>query len=236
MEELLELTDTLCGMHINTAAQNAINLADKSGKSVHFKFNDIDVLVSPNEIVGSVVARWDTDREAACQAWINSDEYKEREIRWAAEAKAERERVMIETAQTEVELREAKVPWPKTSKQLQDYIDSLLSRTHDYGTCVYAMSMAAEAAFNYVSGQLGVTGFQASCADMDFLRRTRGIKGPWMILKGEDALYPQYDLHEKVEKMLEEAKSWLKEQALERLQNTTFAHPNVLEHWKKLSK
>jgi len=237
MEEILELSDNevLAGSHINDACEKAVALAGKRNKPVHFKFNDVDVMVQPGELPADVIARWDADREAAHQAWINSDEYKQQEARREAEAKTERERVMIETASTEKEMCEAKVPWPRTEKQLLEYIKSLVEREHDYGTCVYAMSMAAEAAFNYVSHCLGVTGFQASCADMDFLRRTRSIKGPWMIIKGEDALYPQYDLHAKVNEMLEESGPWLKEQATAKLVENLTAHPDVIKHWKRLA-
>ena len=76
---------------------------------------------------------------------------------------------------TEQEMRDTEVPRANTIGELSDYIESLVQQEHDYGTCVYAMSMAATAAFNYVARRLGVTGFQASCADMDVLRRTRRI-------------------------------------------------------------
>src|SRR5690606_31751241 len=88
----------------------------------------------------------------------------------------------------EAQMRAAEVPWPETMDELTAYIEGLVEREHDYGTCVYAMSMAAVAAFQHVAKRLGVTGFQASCADMDVLRRTRNLDGPFMLVKGEDAL------------------------------------------------
>lgn len=95
-----------------------------------------------------------------------------------------------ETA-TEQELRDAELPKIESIEQLGSFINTLAERGHDYGTCVYAMSLAATAAFYYISGKLGVTGFQASCADMDILKRTRGWK--WgRILDYENLLYPQY--------------------------------------------
>jgi hypothetical protein len=97
---------------------------------------------------------------------------------------------MVEAAQTEQQMRDAKVPWPLTKEQLVEYVESLATRTHDYGTCVYAMSMAAQAAFNYVSRMLGVTGFQASCADLDFIRRTRSMDGPFMLIKASGRPLP----------------------------------------------
>lgn len=137
--------------------------------------------------------------------------------------------------QTEKEMREAKVPTFETPKELNQYIDSLVFRDHDYGTCVYAMSMAATAAFNYVASRLGVTGFQASCADLDIIRRTRNIQGPFMLLQARDALYPQYDLHSKVDDMLDGARMWLAAEAGKNLKEAyDYVHPDVLAHWKTL--
>jgi hypothetical protein len=93
---------------------------------------------------------------------------------------------------TEQELRETEVGYPKSKEELMEYIDSLLNRTHDYGTCVYAMSMSAVAAFNYIAHCIGATGFQASCADLDILRRTRHIE-IFRLIDYENFLYPQYE-------------------------------------------
>jgi hypothetical protein len=238
MGEVLELEEreVVVGNHINDVCTKAITLADASSKPVHFKFNDTDITIQPGELVDDVVARWDTDREAAYQTLINSDEYKQRQVQREAEEKAAREAHMTEPAQTEEEMREAKVPWPKTLAQLAEYIGSLVNRSHDYGTCVYAMSMAAEAAFNYVAGKDGTTGFQASCADLDIIRRTRNIKGPFMLIKGEDMLYPQYNLFDKLTESIEKWKPWAKEQAVKKLAESPNAHPNVIAHWKSLAK
>lgn len=137
----------------------------------------------------------------------------------------------------ENEMRNADVPTPKSAKELSKYIDDLVKRQHDYGTCVYAISMAATAAFNYVASQLGVTGFQASCADMDILRRTRSLNGPFMILDGSQALYPQYDLEGKVREWLrtDDFKKYLAEEARKKLAETDGASPMVAAHWRRLA-
>lgn len=137
---------------------------------------------------------------------------------------------------TEQEMLESVAPWPGTIEELSGYIDSLVGQPHDYGTCVYAMSLAATAAFQYVAKRLGCTGFQASLADLDIVRRTRSIKGPFIILKAEDMTYPQYDLQERLAKFMEQSKPWVVEQAKERLKEPIdYAHPNVVNHWKKLA-
>jgi len=144
---------------------------------------------------------------------------------------------MKESAKTEKEMREVEEPWPKSKEELYEYIDSLVYREHDYGTCCYAMSLAAVATFNYVAGALGVTGFQASCADLDILRRTRSMNGPFIILKAEDMVYPQYDLPERLQEFMRDSASWVKKEAEKKLaEGSEFVHPNVLSHWKELVK
>lgn len=137
--------------------------------------------------------------------------------------------------QDEAGMREATVPTLKSPEELAAYIAALVNREHDYGTCVYAMSMAATAAFNHAASRLGVTGFQASCADMDVLRRTRGLKGPFMLVNGEDALYPQYDLPAKVHGFVAEIAPWLAEQAKSMLDEGRDAAPHVRAHWERLA-
>ncbi len=228
----------LPGETITTAAHKALELLATYGEQnveVVFTFNDTKVVVTKGDSPVSIVARWKSDMKAAHEAYINSQEYKDREAKHVEDDKRERAAVMVETATTEAQMRDAKVPWPKTEKQLMEYIGSLVNRDHDYGTAVYAISMAATAAFNYVCGAEGCTGFQASCADMDVLRRTRLIDGPFMIIKGEDALYPQYDLPGKLDEALDKWKPWFKEEAAKKLAENAGAHPAVIEHWKKLA-
>ena len=139
----------------------------------------------------------------------------------------------------EAELRDANVPWPTTQDELQAYIGALVNRPHDYGTCVYAMSMAATAAFYYASHKLGVTGFQASCADMDFIRRTRSIKGGFRLVKYENLLYPQYCDNEHFpswQELMRNNAQWLKDEAVKLLAERKEVAPAVAEHWHMLSK
>lgn len=135
----------------------------------------------------------------------------------------------------EQEMRNSEVPTFATSESLRDYIKNLVDQEHDYGTCVYAMSMAAVAAYNYVAKQLGVTGFQASAADLDIIRRNRHMDGPFLLVDGHDALFPQYDLRQKLDDFLENIKPWLKEQAIEKLAEVEAAHPEVVAHWERLA-
>lgn len=136
---------------------------------------------------------------------------------------------------TEQELREATVPWFDTIDELVAYIKSLTEREHDYGTAVYATSMAAVAAFQFAARKGGITGFQASCADMDVLRRTRHMNGPFMLIRGEDALYPQYNVAGKVAEFLADIRPWLATEAANKLTSTHEVHPDVRAHWLALA-
>jgi hypothetical protein len=136
-------------------------------------------------------------------------------------------------AATEEQMRDSEAPSPKTPEELAAYITGLVDRPHDYGTCVYAMSLAATAAFNYVAGKLGVTGFQASCADMDIIRRTRHMRMGFILLK--QAPYPQYDLRGRVEDWIEKSEPELAKEAARLLIENPRAHPLMIEHWRRLA-
>ena len=137
----------------------------------------------------------------------------------------------------EKELREYKQGFPESIEELNQIITDLTEREHEYGTCVYAMSIAAEAAFKFISHKLGATGFQASCADLDFLRRIRGMKHGFCVLDYENLLYPQYmDKFDKnYEDYVLENQPKLKERAIAKLKESPQAHESVLAHWKKLA-
>jgi len=139
------------------------------------------------------------------------------------------------TTHDEKSMREEKPPQIDSLEALMAYIKSKVEGDHDYGTCCYAMSLAATAAFDFVAGKLGVTGFQAGCASLDVLRRIKHLEGPFMIVDGSNALYPQYDLHAKLGEALEKWKPWLKEQAAKKLKESRNAAPGVIEHWKMLA-
>lgn len=134
-------------------------------------------------------------------------------------------------------MRKMKVPKINDINDLTKYISGLLCGKHNYGTCVYAMSMASVAVFNYMAHKLGVTGFQASCAELDILRRTRLLEDGFMLIDYNKLLYPQYlnsehfpsydDLiNDNIEHLSKRAKISLK-------QNRT-AHPDVIRHWEYL--
>lgn len=143
---------------------------------------------------------------------------------------------------TELEMREQEVPWPKTKEELCDYIDKMTEEGErysemgeGYGKAVYVMSMIATAAFNLASHIVGASGFQASCADMDFLRRTRRMKNGFRIIDYQNLLYPQYEPEiPGFWKLIEENKERLKEEAKKLLSEEREAD-EVRRHWEKIA-
>lgn len=226
------------GQHIYDALRAAEEVADAKREAVSFEFNGQTHTVEPFEGEASWKAR---AASVAGYPILTAEET-------AAEAKADLERMTRESAEaiatakvpTEKDMRDATVPWLKTADELRDYITALAERPHDYGTCVYAMSMAAEAAKNYVAGKLGVSGFQAGAADMDFLRRARGMKHGFRLFDYANLLYPQYwdDEQRYVWQAAlrePETRKRFAEEAARLLRESPNAAPRVRAHWETLA-
>lgn len=202
-----------------------------------FSFNDWEFETIEGEMLGDARQRFKeqhdvdvlTRQQMADKAGKDLDDMHTRQAAAISEAKV----------MTETEMRDLQAPTPQTIYALDAFITELVDRPHDYGTCVYAMSLAATAALNYVANKLGVSGFQASCADMDILRRTRGFD--WgRIISYENLLYPQYcdDEHfPSWRTMLNDAdiRTELAKRAAQLLIDSPNAHEHVVAHWKRLA-
>lgn len=223
------------GEHIDDAIIRAITLACTQKCNVDLEFNETILTVTPEDMPQNARTRWDELRKAEYERYRASPEGQAAAAREEAAKKIVEAREARGVQHDEVQMRESKPPECPTIQALAAYIESLVDGKHDYGTCVYAMSLAATAAFDYVASQLGVTGFQASCADADFIRRTRSIKGPFMLIKGEDFLFPQMDPFGKLREAREKWSEWLKEEAHRRLQHAEGAAEGVIRHWETLS-
>lgn len=143
---------------------------------------------------------------------------------------------MTDPHAVEREMRDAKVPWPKTEEELISYIRDTIGKARDYGTCVYAMSMCAVATFYYVAHVLGPSWAQAEMAGLDFIRRVRGIKRGFRIVSNDDLVYPQHwkdDTKPIYKKALAENPGVHVEEARRLLASDAHrsAHPRVREHW-----
>lgn len=140
----------------------------------------------------------------------------------------------LETA-TELELREIEIPFFDDIKDLIKLIETLEKRTHDYGTCVYAMSLSAIAAKRYLAHKLGCSGFQASGADLHFMSKERNMKEGFRLLNYGNLLYPQYltsDHFPSYKELIVENIEHLAKKARELIATKDSVHHNVLEHWK----
>lgn len=130
------------------------------------------------------------------------------------------------------------IPWPKTKEELMSIIDVELKKEHDYSTAAESPAIVAVAAFNFVATQLGITGFQAGWGELRFIQMSKGYEY-FILLNLDDCLYPQYDLHQKLEEFRtsKKAKAYLKDKAKELLKNEQeWTLSEVKAHWEKLAK
>jgi hypothetical protein len=232
--DLMKTMHVDAGDHIREACRKALELAVASNETVQFEFNERTITAEPTSTIGDLYGQWGRPVLTAEQ---------EREANTAALEKMKREQAeAIEKAgaATEAELRDMKEPWPRSIEELTGYIQALTNRPHDYGTCCHAMSLAAVAAFNFVAHELGTTGFQAGCAQMDFLRRQRHLNHGFQLIDYERLLYPQYvdELTITPEKLLEnpDVRKLVVEAARKHLaESHEGTHPEVRKHWEKLS-
>lgn len=139
---------------------------------------------------------------------------------------------------TEKELQDYKLPKINTDKELVDFINKMISVGNSYNTAPYSIALSAYAVFMYVAEKLEVTGFQASCADIQFLKRTRDLEDGFSIVDYSKLLYPQYkDSFEKYsfDNLLRENLPHLKERAKKLLEEKgDYTHENVIKHWKMI--
>lgn len=228
----MESIEPLAGSHIYNVLTEAVEKAP-----CLFKFNGMKFETRVGETLEEASIRFEdehgftvtTPQQDADKAKADMEES---ENKWAKD-------IAEAGVATEQQMRKIEAPWPTTPEELTTYISTLVDRPHDYGTCVYAMSLAAVAAYHYVAKKLGCTGFQAGCADMDILRQTRNFN--WgKLLDYEDLVYPQYCNEERfpsLDTLFSDPKvvEHLATLAKEKLANESGAHPDVAEHWNKLA-
>jgi hypothetical protein len=125
---------------------------------------------------------------------------------------------------------------PKTEDELLAVIRDAIAKGTDYNGSAEALSTCAVAAFMYAASVVGASGFQGEWAALRAYGEVMGIKGPFAVLRGEDLVYPQYDLRRKVEGYIDEWTPWAAEKARENLLgDLSHVHPEVLAHWRALA-
>lgn len=145
--------------------------------------------------------------------------------------------IFMEDRMIEKEMRELNIIWPKTEDELLKEMRKILKESNDYGKAVYCMSICATMAFYYAAHIVGATGFQASCADMDILRRTRDMENGFRILNYADLLYPQHKNKFEIsfDKMIIENIKIIGPIAKKQLEDNIQAHENVIKHWQYIA-
>jgi hypothetical protein len=143
---------------------------------------------------------------------------------------------------------------PRDEAELVAYLRSLTTAQHDYDSSAEALRDGTVACFNYLASALGNSGFQAGYAALSLIGITQGIKGPYALLKAQDALYPQYPSpEEKARGFADDWRDWLREEATKLLAEkaeSTYEYvdeatgetesmpavaPRVVEHWRTLA-
>lgn len=127
----------------------------------------------------------------------------------------------------------------KDIKSFDDLV-AFLQRVKDscntgYGTAPRAIAQAALATAWFLSSDFGITGFQASCVMWDFIRdwlysyNECGMK----IVDYDDMLFPQYE-HKYEKTIRSDVFEALQKAAKKKLEETEYAHPAVIKHWKSI--
>ena len=106
---------------------------------------------------------------------------------------------------------------------------------YDYGVAPRAIAQASLAVANYLAREFGITGFQAGCVMWDFIRDwlySRNKCG-LRILDYDNMLYPQC-ADRFTATIDKEVWELLQKTAKEKLEQSEYAHPDVIEHWQSI--
>lgn len=125
----------------------------------------------------------------------------------------------------------------KTIEDLAAFIKNVEENyNYDYGVAPRSIAQATAAVAWYLTGKMGITGFQAGFVMWDFIKdwQYSGNECGLRIVNYDDMLYPQHD--DKFEKTISlSVWSNLKKQAKKNLEERSeHTHPAVLAHWQSI--
>lgn len=126
----------------------------------------------------------------------------------------------------------------KFSQELVELIEEVKNNFNNgYGIAARSVGAVAACVAEYLSKEMGLTGFQASCAMWDFIYAFMysDNKCGMKLVSYDDMLYPQYydNFHNtSISKYTWEA---LQKQAKKNLEEKTYlASPSVIKHWQSI--
>lgn len=121
-------------------------------------------------------------------------------------------------------------------EDFKEFIDSLDSQVHDYNSIAEALADGLNAFEHYYAHKHGLSGFQVSWAELTFLKKSRGLEAPFMIVDTSKLLFPQYDLKKEIYDFVEESKPELAALAKKKLvESGDYANPTVVQRWKEIA-
>lgn len=125
----------------------------------------------------------------------------------------------------------------ETIEDLTSFVSHILNDYyHDYGTACHAVAACALAGAWLASREEGITGFQAGFVMWDFIKQWNktGNECGLRLVDYDDMLFPQceYEFQKTIDVSVWEK---IKKQAKENLEKNPDAHPEVIEHWTKIT-
>ena len=141
----------------------------------------------------------------------------------------------------EFELRDLLREKRKEIKTFDDLVQFLQyvedNCNYGYGEAPRSIAQAALAVAWYLASEFRITGFQAGCTMWDFIQDWfyTNNKCGMRIMDYDEMLYPQYEY--KFRKTIsEETFSAIQKEAAIKLENeSNYASPDVLQHWKSIA-
>lgn len=119
-------------------------------------------------------------------------------------------------------------------ENLEEFIKGLIENNNDYNSAVDSVAKAGLAAMYIMSHELGITGFQASCALWAIIREWQysNNKTGMRMINYDDMLYPQYK--DKMTTIPKDVWENLQKEAANNLSRNKDAHPAVIAHWESI--
>lgn len=108
---------------------------------------------------------------------------------------------------------------------------------HDYGTICHAIAAISSAAGHLANKQPTgqITGFQAGAVMWEFINQWGSFSSCTKEIRDYgNMLYPQYGYKFRNKEIPQDTWDWLQREAREKLEESPYAAPNVVDHWQSI--